>query len=551
LIVGFAGMMNSGRLSLCGRLPASGPSDRILVRQESVGNSMSVKLVALPRVGPIVIGVVPSVICATGGGLVWLFAPLGQSAAAFCVLLSGSFLAGWLPWAMQRRLLRRVEQVGATLDRILGGALETEAEPGSADLAALVAMQERVRKQARAHLELLKQQLSLRDEVTKARATAIEQMAERFEREASAAISEVTNSARELEQLADDLDTSATRLEKEAALALSDAEGSACGADAAAASTAHLATAVAELTGQIVRAASGTASIATRTVEARTLFSELASTITEIGQVSKLIGGIAGQTNLLALNASIEAARAGEAGRGFAVVAGEVKTLASQTARATTDIAERINGIQRRAAAAREAVEQIADAVSEVDGIAAAIAAGMAEQSSGVRQIARAAADASEGARRAMGRVGAATEEIGNNRMSVGQIHDAAGAVFASLHGLEGRVAGFVKAAVSEAGRRRSLRFEVSLPCTIEVGGQRVNGTIHDLSAGGARLQAPVVLAQGDIGSISTPGLPRISFRLLSQTDYLAVAFIFSSDTEREAMHDAILNLIARQEAAA
>lgn len=80
----------------------------------------------------------------------------------------------------------------------------------------------------------------------------------------------------------------------------------------------------------------------------------LSSHVEAIESILGLIRDIAGQTNLLALNATIEAARAGDAGRGFAVVAQEVKSLASQTARATDDITAKISAIT---AATRQTVD--------------------------------------------------------------------------------------------------------------------------------------------------------------------------------------------------
>src|SRR6185436_1820378 len=86
----------------------------------------------------------------------------------------------------------------------------------------------------------------------------------------------------------------------------------------------------------------------------------------QIGDVVKVITSIAEQTNLLALNATIEAARAGDAGRGFAVVASEVKELAQETARATEDIAHRVDTIQRDAQEAVSAISEISTVIGRI-----------------------------------------------------------------------------------------------------------------------------------------------------------------------------------------
>ena len=234
-----------------------------------------------------------------------------------------------------------------------------------------------------------------------ARRTELIRFADDFEAAVGAIVSNVSASAVQLEAAAGTLTrTAETTQSLSSQVSGSSAEAS-NNMQSVASATEELSASVDEI-GRRVRESSQIAEAAVlQAQQTDGRISKLSRAAQEIGDVVKLITAIAEQTNLLALNATIEAARAGEAGRGFAVVASEVKSLASQTAKATDEISSHISGMQGATQESVAAIKEIGGTIAKISDIAATISSAVEQQSSATQEIARSVQNVAEGTQEA------------------------------------------------------------------------------------------------------------------------------------------------------
>ena len=181
--------------------------------------------------------------------------------------------------------------------------------------------------------------------------------------------------------------------------AASASEQTSANVQAVASGAEELQTSIAEISRRVTDASKISAQAVDQSRRTNEIVTGLSSSAGRIGDVVNLINTIAAQTNLLALYATIEAARAGEAGRGFAVVASEVKSLATQTSKATEEIGGQIAAVQSATNEAVGAIGDISKTIDTINEISETIASAVEEQNAVTKEIASNMQTASAGVR--------------------------------------------------------------------------------------------------------------------------------------------------------
>ncbi|MBU8545468.1 MULTISPECIES: methyl-accepting chemotaxis protein [Roseomonadaceae] len=428
-------------------------------------------------------------------------------------------------WLVRRRVARPLRALTRAMAEVAEGRLDGDraVSPRRDEFGAMGEALEVLRERSAETVRLRAEQETARAAGQQARIAALRAMAEAVEQKAGTASEAMAAGLGRMREAAAAMGAQAASSGAAGAQVAEAAHHVLENAESGAAATEQMTANIRSITDQVAAAAAATGRAVAETEAGSRAITGLQEAVGRIGAVARLIGDIAGQTNLLALNATIEAARAGEAGKGFAVVAGEVKSLASQTASSTQEIARHIAEVGAATEAAVLAVRATLGTIGELDQISTSIAEAMAQQNEATGDIARTVVGTADAARQMTGRLAAVTEAGEAVAVRAAALGEMAGEVTTGLTGLRQAMVATVRGAAPELERRGSPRHAVQLGATLRHGGAVLAVRVEDVSMGGARLAKgpawPAALAHGAVVELELPGIGRRAAEVVGLED--------------------------------
>ncbi|MGH1349347.1 MAG: methyl-accepting chemotaxis protein [Methyloligellaceae bacterium] len=227
---------------------------------------------------------------------------------------------------------------------------------------------------------------------------------------------------------------------------------------------------------------------------------ELTNVTDSIGSIIDLINDIAEQTNLLALNATIEAARAGEAGKGFSVVASEVKNLATQTGKATDEIAGKIRMLQDTSATTGETLRKVVELIEALNQNAEKVSQDILSQRDAANDIAQNMNIVAQDINNISGNVETLKDAAKNTDMASSDIHTSAEGLSLWSAQMQEGIEKFLDEVKKDTEERRDeVRQKISRGLTLTFKGEKHETTTNDISEGGMRIKIVPGLAKNMI----------------------------------------------------
>ncbi|HEX2117423.1 MAG TPA: methyl-accepting chemotaxis protein [Alphaproteobacteria bacterium] len=373
---------------------------------------------------------------------------IATEAVSIALVVVAFLLGGLLAWLIGRGIVRPVNGMTEAMGRLAGGD-RTVAVPGRErgdELGAMAASVEIFKHSMLETDRLRAEQTEMQKRAEAEQRRMMANLADDFERAVGSIVRAVSEAAAGMKAAAQTMLSTAEETSRETTTVSAVSTQASANVHTVATAGEELSSSIQEIGRQVAQSAqiAGQAvSVAERT-DAQV--QGLADAAQKIGDVVKLINDIASQTNLLALNATIEAARAGEAGKGFAVVASEVKALASQTAKATDEIATQIAAIQGATRESVEAIKGIGRVVGEINEIATTIASAVEEQGAATQEIARNVQEAAKGTEEVSSRIAGVKDAASRTGTTADQVLAAAGNVATQVDVLRKQVDQFLAA---------------------------------------------------------------------------------------------------------